>query len=307
MSLKTDFDNTKLFLMEGALGERLKREYNIKIDGPVAMASLIYSEEGKEALRNIWNEYKDIAKRYNLPFMATTPTRRANRDRVLGNNFSESIIKDNVNFLRTIIDEPQNMYLGGLMGCKGDAYTGEGALDSDEAYQFHSWQAQLFKEANVDFLYAGIMPTLPEAIGMAKAMSDTNIPYIISFTIRKDGCLIDGSTISHAIETIDSTVDNAPLCYMTNCVHPIIVNEALSQQFNMKDIVRRRFLGIQANTSSLSYEELDGCCALEATSSASDLANGCRELKDKFGFKIFGGCCGTDNHYMEEIASSICR
>lgn len=60
MPLKTDFGNAKQFLMEGALGERLKREYDIKIDGPVAMASLIYSEEGRNALRNLWSEYKNI-------------------------------------------------------------------------------------------------------------------------------------------------------------------------------------------------------------------------------------------------------
>ena len=34
-------------LMEGALGERLKREYGLKIDGTVAMANLIYDEVGR--------------------------------------------------------------------------------------------------------------------------------------------------------------------------------------------------------------------------------------------------------------------
>ena len=35
---------------------------------------------------------------------------------------------------------------------------------------------------------------------MALAMSETNIPYIISFMLRKDGCLIDGTPIYKAIE-----------------------------------------------------------------------------------------------------------
>lgn len=245
--------------MEGALGERLKREYNLNIDGIVAIASLVYVPEGRDALAKLWKEYMQIAQSQHLPFMATTPTRRANRERVYASEYSDSIIADNVDFLKSIMSEaPSTMYIGGLMGCKGDAYTGEGALNTTEAFHFHNWQAQLFKDAQVDFLYAGIMPTLPEAIGMAMAMAETKIPYIISFTIRRDGCLIDGSSIHDAINTIDNNVFEPPLCYMTNCVHPSIVQEALSKTCNKTELVKNRFLGIQANTSALPYEELDG-------------------------------------------------
>lgn len=77
-------------------------------------------------------------------------------------------------------------------------------LSIDDAKEFHSWQANLFKESGVDFLFAGIMPALPEAIGMAKAMESTELPYIISFMIRDDGRLIDGTTINDAILHIDN-------------------------------------------------------------------------------------------------------
>ena len=45
-------------------------------------------------------------------------------------------------------------------------------------------------EADVDFLYAGIMPVLSEAAGMARAMSETGLPYIISFTVQQNGSFI---------------------------------------------------------------------------------------------------------------------
>ena len=86
-----------------------------------------------------------------------------------------------------------------------------------------------------------------EATGMARAMSDTGIPYIISFTIQKDGKLIDGHTIDYAIRFIDDNVSRKPVCYMTNCVHPCIVYEALAHNFNQTEVVRTRFIGIQAN------------------------------------------------------------
>ncbi|MCD7900509.1 MAG: homocysteine S-methyltransferase family protein [Bacteroides sp.] len=302
MNLQTCISSNPLILMEGALGERLKREFNLKIDETIAMAGLIYEKNGRSALETLWKEYMDISHKYHLPFLATTPTRRANKERVESTGYTEYIIRDNVEFLRQIKGTSEiEMYIGGLMGCKGDAYTGEGALSIKQATIFHSWQANLFKEAKIDFLYAGIMPVLSEATGMAKAMSDTHIPYIISFTIQKDGKLIDGHTIDYAIRFIDDNVSNKPVCYMTNCVHPAIVYEALTHKYNLTEIVRRRFIGIQANTSTLSYWELDGAKDLK-TSSPIDWAEAMMKLKSDYQFKIFGGCCGTDHRHIEEIA-----
>jgi len=292
-------------LMEGALGERLKREYNLQIDDDVALAKLVYDPNGQFALKSIWQEYIQIAKAYRLPFLAMTPTRRANRERVERAGGDSSIIMDNVAFLRGIWQESEiEMYVGGLMGCKTDAYTGKNALSENDAQEFHSWQAQLFRMANVDFLFAGIMPTLPEAAGMAKAMADTGLPYIISFTIQNDGRLIDGTSIHDAIAYIDGVVTVKPTCYMTNCVHPRIVYEALSKPFNQSDLVQKRFWGIQANTSPLSYEELDGSIDLKC-SDPEPFAVEMLSLRNISEIKIFGGCCGTDNRHMEQVARRL--
>lgn len=67
-------------LMEGALGERLKREFERPFDPHVVMARLVEQERGRMALKAIWHEYIDIE--YGLPFIATTPTRRADHDRM---------------------------------------------------------------------------------------------------------------------------------------------------------------------------------------------------------------------------------
>lgn len=305
MNFSECMDRGGKVLMEGALGERLKREYGLLFDEYVAMAGLVYTQEGRSALKELWNGYIAIAKKYRVPFLATTPTRRANRERVEKSSFDASIIRDNVAFLRSVQkDSGCTMYVGGLMGCKGDAYTGEGALSEKEAFRFHSWQAELFAQSGADFLMAGIMPTLPEAAGMARAMGAVNLPYIISFTIQKDGRLIDGTTILDAIRYIDSVTTQQPVCYMTNCVHPSIVYEALSQSFNDNPIVRERFKGIQANTSPLSYAELDGSLDLKC-SDPEDLAYAMKRLTGKGNFQIFGGCCGTDCRHMEAIVKEI--
>ncbi len=41
MDFETCFRQSRYLLLEGALGERLKREYGLKIDGPAAIAPLV--------------------------------------------------------------------------------------------------------------------------------------------------------------------------------------------------------------------------------------------------------------------------
>lgn len=305
MDFESCFNVSPTILMEGAIGERLKREYNIAFDEHVAMSGLVYNEHSRQALKEIYTEYVEIANRYNLPFMATTPTRRANKERVQLSGFDETIIQSNVDFLKEIqLKTTTPMYIGGLMGCKGDAYKSTEVLSIEEAFEFHSWAANLFKEASVDFLMAGIMPALPEAIGMAQAMEQTGLPYIISFMIRENGRLIDGTTIHDAIEAIDNATSRKPICYMTNCVHPINLQKALNQSFNTTSLVKERFKGIQANTSSLSPEELDNNQEL-ITSDSISLANDMMLLYDHIDLKILGGCCGTDGAHINELARRI--
>ncbi len=297
--------NRNSILMEGALGERLKREYNLVLDEDVIMAGLVYTEKGRRALKELWSEYAQIAERYHLPFLATTPTRRTNQERVERSRFESGIILENVKFLREV-QQLQNieMYIGGLVGCKGDAFTGKDALDFEASKDFHEWEVRLFTEAGVDFLYAALFPNVEEAAGMALTIEKYKKPYIISFTIKKDGCLIDGTRISDAIKYIDSLTENKPVCYMTNCVHPRIVYEALMQPFNNKEMVHKRFRGIQANTSPLSYAELDNSKDLKTTE-PTEIAIDTVKLREISPFQIFGGCCGTDGRHMNEIAKRI--
>ncbi|WP_041702049.1 homocysteine S-methyltransferase family protein [Gottschalkia acidurici] len=305
MNFETCFQISSAILMEGALGERLKREYSVEFDDKVAMAGLVYNTHSREAMESIFKEYVTIAEKYKLPFIATTPTRRANLEHVMQSEFDEKIIEDNVRFLQKIKTYAStDMFVGGLMGCKGDAYKATEILSIQEAHKLHSWQANLFKNSGVDFLFAGIMPALSEAIGMAKAMENTGLAYIISFMIRNNGRLIDGTTIHDAILSIDNETLRKPICYMANCVHPIVLKKALSCSCNETKLVKERFRGIQANTSQLSPEELDNSDDLKTSDSIS-LACNMMELNDYLTPKIFGGCCGTDNTHIEEIAKRL--
>jgi S-methylmethionine-dependent homocysteine/selenocysteine methylase len=253
----------------------------------------------------IYGQYIETGVKFGYPVMLTTPTRRANKERVGSSAYNGAIIKDNVAFMKQLSEEYSHpVLIGGLMGCKGDAYKATEQLSIREALEFHSWQAELFKAAKADYLFAGIMPALPEAIGMAKAMEATGLPYIISFMIRENGRLIDGTAISEAIKEVDSETVRKPVCYMTNCVHPFILDKALSQPFNQTAAVRNRFMGIQANASPMTPEKLEGGGDI-IVSDPVELSEGMIKLYKEYKFKILGGCCGTDQCYMDTIAERL--
>lgn len=300
------FNREQFILTEGAVGLRLAHEFGIDPDEYVNYASTIYNTKGRNALRTIYRQYLDIAQEFDLPMILLTNTRRANRERVQKSKYKDlPINKDYSEFLKDIAAEYTcEVYVGGMMGCCKDAYTGEGALSTAEAAKFHSWQVNEFADSPVDFIFAAIMPEVNEIIGLSKAISLTDMPYIISLMVEEDGSIVDGHTIHDTIHIVDSALMEKPLCYMANCIHPRILTNAL--QRNNTKLVRERFRGIQANAAYLKKEVLDR--SIEVKSSISiDLLQDIRALHEHFPLKIYGGCCGTDHSHIREIGNYVSR
>jgi S-methylmethionine-dependent homocysteine/selenocysteine methylase len=307
MRFENVINNSDLILTEGALVERLKSEYNLSMDASINHAGLIYT--APEALETIYRQYIEIGKKYNLPIMIMTPTRRVNHVSLETSQFSDKqIIEDSCSFLNKIkssYDEySKKVLIGGLLGCRGDAYSGAKVLNINEAYTFHKQQTIQFKNQKVDYLFAGIMPEINEAIGLAKAMAETHLPFVISFIIRNDGCLLDGTLLSEAIRIIDEQVYPAPAFYMTNCIHPTNLIKALQVEKNFNSPQLKRFLGIQANTSALSPEELNSCGVLHQDN-FDNIIDKMLVLQKNFNLKIFGGCCGTNDAFISRLTEKL--
>ena len=157
MGLTERMQSRTPMLMVAALGERLKSEYHLVPDEQVALSGILYQSGGREALKSLWQEYIDTASAHHLPILLTTPTRRVNRERAEHFAHRDTVIADHVALLRELQQEASGeVYIGGLMGCRGDAYTGKGCLSTEEALEFHRWQAEQFRNSPVDFLMAGI-------------------------------------------------------------------------------------------------------------------------------------------------------
>ena len=299
----TCYQNHPILLTEGAVGLRTTSEFGMTPDQNIAYASLLYSTDGRAVLETIYRQYLQIACEYHLPILLLTNTRRVNQETVATSSYQDkAIIQDYTHFLRKLIaDYSCEAYIGGMIGCKGDAYTGKGALSKQDAFDFHTWQVEQFAKADVDFVFGAIMPAVDEIIGMSHAIERTELPYIISFMIREDGHLIDGHKIDEAIGLIDRETKTNPLCYLTNCVHPKVLITALKH--NHADTVKR-LVGIQANAAHRKPEELDNAAEIQ-TSDPASLAAEMLFLHQTHGMKIFGGCCGTDDRHIREIAHQL--
>lgn len=296
-------------ITEGSIIERLKREFTYPLDDALSNALMIYDEAGKPLLEKIYREYLDIAESSDLPIMLLTPTWRTNSDRTkIANIDMKTINTDAFLFVDTIRKSYGNfsekIFIGGLTGCKGDAYKPEEALSANEAYLFHKKQMQILSDAGVDFLFASTLPALTEATGIAKAMSETEKDYVISFVIRDNGKLLDGTLLTDAIKIIDDSISTPPLFYLTNCIHPDVLHKSFINLKDEDDILKKRLFGIQANASSKSPEELDTLENLDADSPAN-WASGMVDLNKKYNLKILGGCCGTDARFISSIVALL--
>lgn len=302
-------DNHPCILGEGAVIERLRRETDLELDPDVVNSAFVYENEKRAALETIVRQYLDIGFENDLPLLLSTPTWRASRERIERAGYGgEDMNGDNFRFLAGLRNGygkyGEKVVICGLMSCRGDAYNSAESLSVDDARRFHSWQAEKLADAGVDFLKAATLPALSEAIGLAKALADTGKPYVISFVLRSQGTLLDGTPVKDATAAIDEAVNPPPLFYMVNCTHVSNFRKAVLHPDHSSAAALKRIAGLLANTAALDPEELDNSEGLveEEPSVFGETVAG---LYTDIGMKILGGCCGTDDRHIRCLAEQI--
>jgi methionine synthase I (cobalamin-dependent) len=89
-----------------------------------------------------------------------------------------------------------------------------------------------------------------------------------------------------------------------NCVHPEVLREALRSDERLRRLAGGRLLGFKANASRRPPEELAVLDHLESDAPGR-LADEMMALRDEFGLKILGGCCGTDDRHIAALAGRL--
>jgi S-methylmethionine-dependent homocysteine/selenocysteine methylase len=299
-----------LYLTDGGLETTL-----IFLDGfelpYFAAFDLLKESVGYNALRNYYIPYLKIAKDFKAGFILETPTWRANPDWIEKLGYPESAIYEiNEKAVELLVDlksgfehELKKIIISGCVGPRGDGYKAENTMTVEDAQLYHSAQIEVFSHTVVDIITAVTINYLEEAIGIARAAEAVKLPVVISFTVETNGKLPTGMSLKEAITQVDQSVNQTPLYYMINCAHPThFENELRNGQF---EAWTNRIKGIRANASCKSHAELDEATILDR-GDPQQLGVEYKKLKDTFNqLNVFGGCCGTDEKHVFEIASQL--
>ena len=112
--------------------------------------------------------------------------------------------------------------------------------------------------------------------------------------------LNSGSSLTEAITKIDAETEHSPEFYMINCSHPVEYEPAIEPG----DWINR-VRGIRPNASKMEKIELCQIGHLE-DGDPVELGKLCGDLSKRYPhMDIWGGCCGTWNIHLDEIAKKI--
>ncbi len=202
----------EVILTEAAVVERMRHEFRIPADDQLVYGGAIYDGHAREALRQIYGGYIEVARRLAMPLLLASSTRRSSPERIAASRFAGREVMGTgwPSCGRCAAAIAATLYLGGLLGARGDAYRPQEALPPREALAFHRAQCRAFLDGGADFLMAATLPALSEALGLAAAMGETGLPFIISFVVDRSGLLLDGTPLGVAMATIDDI--SPPLC-----------------------------------------------------------------------------------------------
>jgi homocysteine S-methyltransferase len=296
-----------VFLTDGGIETTLI--YDAGFDLPdFAAFPLLDEAAGHAALRRYFDAYLDIAVRHRVGIVLETPTWRASADWAARQGYSdERLIEVNRAAVDLLVaarhrwERPDTpVVISGCIGPRGDGYHPEEPVGVEEARGYHALQAQAFADSEADLITAITMTHPAEAIGVTQAAIEVAMPVVISFTVETDGTLPCGDRLGNAITAVDRATSGYPAYYMINCAHPTHFAATLDPEAAWTAKIR----GIRANASTMSHAELDTATELDGGDPA-DLAEQYRHLRDRYpNLSVLGGCCGTNHHHIDAIASA---
>ena len=299
-------DRFPIILGEGSMYERLRRGASETFDPFIAHAAMLYDEIGRDVLASTHREYLDIGQLHGLPMLAGTPTWRANSQRIACSKFSDrSVNQDACTFMKELrasygSDVAPNL-IAAITGPLGDGYKPEEAPDEETAIAFHAPQIEALATGGIDLFKVQTLPAFDEARGIARLLAETDIPYVISFVVSRDGLLLDGTPLDRAITEIDDAVPRAPASYNINCVHTSVFSAAISATRVRNPAAAERVLGLDANTSAKTPEELDGLQEID-TEAPKEFGRNVFALREYAGISYMAGCCGSSTEHIAELA-----
>ncbi len=310
MKNKTEFPKQepgKFYLCEGGVETEIM--YKHGFDFPhFAVFELLKNPMAVSKLNDMYEQYFSVVSEYNMSAIVGGLDYRASPDwgNKLGYGASElaDINHECIEFLRKAASpfsrEISEILIQGMVGPRGDAYGKGGNINAEESQAYHSIQLSTLKAADVDLVTAITFNNIEESIGVARAAKEIGIPLCISLSLDSSSRLNSGPSLADAIKTIDETTDHSVAFYMINCVHPIEYEPALKNEGWMK-----RIRGVRPNASAMDKISLCQIGHLEE-GDPEELGQQVGDLMKRYShMDICGGCCGTWDSHLREIARNV--
>ncbi|WP_159590444.1 homocysteine S-methyltransferase family protein [Chelativorans xinjiangense] len=297
-----------VFLTEG--GSETEIMYRRGFELPeFAMFPLLDIPSAVTAMRDMFRAQLDVAAEFGLGFLLSGLDYRASPDWGAKLGYSATALADAniaaIGFLREIAgdyrDQIPSLLIGGILGPRGDAYGLNRDITAESAEAYHAVQLETLKRTQVDFTCAMTFNNIPEAVGAARAAARIGVPLSVALTLDRTHRLKSGPTLGEAIAEIDAQTGlDAPDYYLVNCSHPLEYEPALDD-----GAWTRRLRGVRPNASKMEKMEL---CKLNHLEDGHpvELATQLSNLHARYPhMDVFGGCCGTGDKHLREIAKSL--
>jgi homocysteine S-methyltransferase len=300
-----------LYLAEG--GQETEVMYRHGHELPeFAMYPLLERPEAMAALRGMYERYLEEAAAAGFSVLMGGLDYRASPDWGAKLGYSPEALAEAqrrcIDFLREVAEPFRAripvLLISGVVGPRGDAYSLNRTITADAAQAYHAVQLDTLAKTGVDCVIAMTHNSVEEAVGIARAAAQLNLPLGISFTLDSGTSrLKSGPTLREAIEATDREAGDArPDFYGINCSHPVEIEPALEPG----DWIRRVRM-LRPNASAMDKIALCKIGHLEEGdpdelgAQMGDLARRCPHID------IWGGCCGTWDKHLGHIAREVAR
>lgn len=298
----------KFYLTEGGTETEILYKWGFELP-EFAMFPLLDNAEADAVIRGIYRRYFDVAQAHCTGLLILGHDYRASPDWGSKLGYSPEGLADmqrrTIQFLAEMRaefhDRVTDVYIAGCVGPRGDAYGTGGDITASEAEDYHSVQLSTLKETDADMAVAVTFNNIPEAVGVVRAAAAVELPLGISLTLTTEGRLRSGPSLRKAVETIDEETGGAAAWFGTNCAHPVEFAPALADSGPWTDRLRY----IRPNAVKMEKIALCKLGHLE-DGDPVELGQQMGDVARRFpNADILGGCCGTDERHLSEIAKNV--
>lgn len=297
----------RFYLSEGGPETEVMYKHGYELP-QFAMFPLLDNPDAVTTMQDMYRSYLDVVAKHGMSALIGGLDYRASPDwgEILGYS-AEGLAEANlacIDFLNELAAEYRTdipeILIQGLIGPKGDAYAKNKTITDNEAEDYHSVQLQTLKKADVDLALAVTFNNIPESVGIARAADKIGIPLGISLSLDSSSKLNSGPRLAEAIIQVDVETDQSPAFYSVNCSHPLEYEPAIEPG----DWINR-VRGVRPNAAKMDKIQL---CSLGHLEDGDPVELGAQvgTLARRYPhMDIWGGCCGTWDVHLDEIAKNI--